>query len=511
MRAKHLRDNALLRHHTWAATVCVAIAGLIFCLVKPAVRDSWAALARGHAVSEGVGLGYWFSWYAGAHPPGGYSVIVPYLSSIVGAYVVVALAASAIPWCVAYATYRTAHPIAAVWVAAVSASLNMWSGRVTFVAGAALATLGMGFAVHKRPRRATLAVILAGLASPVAVAFVLVGLGAGFLVRRVSWKPILGGLVFMAASVVLWGSSGPQGFGWASAIFALLLCALYLVANPVKPVKYAIGITALAIVVVASVPNALGMNLARLVFAVLPVAVAATAYAPRRAVAVAIIPPLAWLGYFTVDDVRDASAETSSLVTYDALAAELRKQPDIGRTRVEVVADGTQTAAYVLGGEFWLGRGWETQADRKLSDAFVDSEVELNPRDFTQWLNEASIGYVAINKHPVKRTGEWQLVANRRPASWQPIWENEQWKLYRVPGVQPMVSPGGTLIERGADHATIRAQRPGSFVVRVAWSSYLIATNEQGERVPVYLTRTKDDWTKVHVPGPITFQLRSRF
>lgn len=511
MPASRMRLEQRLKRHTWLATCAVAIAGVIFCIVQPAVRDSWAALARGEAVTEGVGLGYWFSWYAGAHPPGGYSVFVPYLSSLIGAYAVIAIAATTLPWAVGYATFKTRHPVSAVWVAAVSASLNMWSGRVTFVVGAALATLGMGLAVHKRPRRAALAVFASGLASPVAVAFVLVGLGAGFLVRRVSWKPILAGIAFLATSVILWGSSGPQGFGWASASFALFLCALYFVANPIRPVKYAIAITALAIVVVASVPNALGMNLARLVFAVLPVAVAATAQARHRMIAVAIIPPLAWLGYFTVNDVRDASAETSSLVTYDALAAELKRQPDINQTRVEVVADGTQTAAYVLGRDFWLGRGWETQADRKLSDAFVDSEAVLKPAVMEKWLRDSSIRYVAINKFPVKQTGEWNLVAHNTPENWENVWENHEWILYRVPGVDPIVSPGATLVGRGPDHATIRVNRPGTVVIRVAWSEYLQATNANGERLPVELMPTKDGWVQSYAPVPMTFQLRSRF
>lgn len=492
--------------------MCVAANGVAFTVIQPAVRDSWAALARGEAVSSGVGLGYWFSWYAGAHPPGGYSVIVPFLSGLIGAYAVAALGATAIPAAVAYAVSKTRHPLAATWVGALSAVLNLWSGRVTFLVGAALATWGMGLAMHKRPRRAALAVLLSGLASPVAVAFVLIGMGAGYLNRRVSWVPILAGLAFLGASAVIWGGSGPQGFGWASASFAIALCLLYFLAQPARPVRYALAITILAIVVVASIPNALGMNLARLVFAVLPVAVTATAQASWRRMIASVLPPLLWLGWFTRNDVRDAGSEASSLLTYEALTKALRQQSDINSSRVEVVADGTQTAAYVLGSEFWLGRGWETQADRKLSDAFVDSEVDMNPTQYEAWLKDASVGYVAINKRPVKMTGEWRLVHDHRPAAWQEVWSNDEWNLYRVPGVDPMVS-GGRLLARGPDFARIYADKAATLTVRVAYSRYLTAKRLDGSPAEVTLSNATDgsDWTVVTTTGPVVFELRSRF
>mgnify|MGYP006873861716 CR=1 FL=1 len=75
--------------HAWSATAVVAVGGLLFVLIAPGVGDMWAALARAQAARDGVTLGYWFSWYSGAHPPGGYSVIVPWLSALLGAHLVV--------------------------------------------------------------------------------------------------------------------------------------------------------------------------------------------------------------------------------------------------------------------------------------------------------------------------------------------------------------------------------------------------------------------------------------
>ena len=291
-----------------------------------------------------MGLGYWFSWYSGAHPPGGYSVLVPWLSAALGAHAVVALAATAIPWAVALTVTQVRRPIVAVWVATLSAVMTLGAGRTTFLVGAVIALGALDAAIRDRRWTASLLVILSGLASPVAVAFVLVGFGAGLLVRRISLVPILVGIAFMGVSSLVWGSSGPEGYGWGRALTSLVLLGLFLLAKPAKPVVLAIAIAAVAVLVFSAVPNALGSNLARLVFAVLPVAVAATARRSNRMTACAVLPALVWSGYFTAHDLADARASASSVTVYRPLSDALQALPGIENSRIEVVADGQKAA-----------------------------------------------------------------------------------------------------------------------------------------------------------------------
>ena len=270
------RVSRRLALHAWLASAVVAAAGVAFVVIAPGVGDMWAALARAQAARDGVTLGYWFSWYAGAHPPGGYSVLVPWLSAVLGAHAVVALAALAIPWAVALTVTQVRRPIVAVWVATVSALLTLGAGRTTFLVGSVLAIGALDAAIRDRRWLASLLVVLSGLASPVAVAFVLVGLGAGFLHRRMSLVPVVVGVAYLGVSSWLWGSSGPEGYGWARALISLVLLAAFFIARPARPVRLAIAIAAVAVVLFSAVPNAMGSNMARIVFAVLPVAVAAT-------------------------------------------------------------------------------------------------------------------------------------------------------------------------------------------------------------------------------------------
>ncbi|QNK53973.1 hypothetical protein H7F30_06845 [Dermacoccus sp. PAMC28757] len=497
--------------HAWSATAVVAVGGLLFVLIAPGVGDMWAALARAQAARDGVTLGYWFSWYSGAHPPGGYSVIVPWLSALLGAHLVVALAALAIPWAVALTVTQVRRPIVAVWVATISALLTLGAGRTTFLVGAVIAIGALDAAIRDRRWLASFLVVLSGLASPVAVAFVLVGLGAGFLGKRLSIVPILAGLAFLGVSSWLWGSSGPEGYGWARALISLALLAVFLFANPARPVKVAIVIATFAIVVFSAVPNAMGSNLARLVFAVLPVAVAATARRSNRFTALAVVPALVWSAYFTAHDLADSRASASSVTVYQPLADALKRQPGIETSRVEVVADGTHTSAFVLAKDFWLARGYETQADRSLSDAFVDREASISPEHLNGWLRDSSVRYVALNRHPVKRTGEWRT-ANAQPEGWREVWSNRDWRLFEVSGTKPLIGDGATLRGKSASHLVLNVQPGRDVVVRVRWSSYLHsriveekgpgdASGHPDETPRVILEPSGDGWTMLRLEG----------
>jgi hypothetical protein len=66
-------------------------------------------------------------------------VVVPFLSALVGAAVLGAIATVAITVLCPVAVRGTAHPVAATWVATVAAGFDLWSGRIAFAFSSACA------------------------------------------------------------------------------------------------------------------------------------------------------------------------------------------------------------------------------------------------------------------------------------------------------------------------------------------------------------------------------------
>src|SRR5258708_31234984 len=77
-------------------TAAATIGAIAFLVVHPQVGDLWAARARQSAAAHGVGLTYWFSWFGGGSTPGNYSVLIPFVSTLLGAALLGALATAAI-------------------------------------------------------------------------------------------------------------------------------------------------------------------------------------------------------------------------------------------------------------------------------------------------------------------------------------------------------------------------------------------------------------------------------
>src|SRR3954463_15462529 len=108
---------------TLAPSLFAIVNATAFFILRPGVNDLWAARARASAVSHGVGLTYWFSWFGGGTTPGNYSIITPYVCAAIGTELVAALSAVAVTVLVAVVVRRTTHPMLAAWVGAVAAGI----------------------------------------------------------------------------------------------------------------------------------------------------------------------------------------------------------------------------------------------------------------------------------------------------------------------------------------------------------------------------------------------------
>lgn len=487
-----------------------------FLLIAPNVNDIWAALARQSAATDGVGLTYWFSWFGGGTTPGNYSLLTPYVSALVGAGVLGAIATALLTPLTSIAVRETRHPTAAVWVATICAALNLWSGRVPFALGCAF---GVATLIAVRRRRlgwAIAGVILAVAASPVAGVFVGIGLAGTTLVRADLRRICLItdaaiGLSLIAVALVF-GSPGPEQFGWVSLVQLAVSVALFRLAAPPDYVRATMWLVLVVEPLVYLVPNGMGDNLLRLGWACLPAVVVATA---ERAVATAVLTVVLAVGFFgrqTVHDLVGSTNQTASVAYYDTLIkrlAPLRHQ--LGTYRLEIADDGTHTAAYALLGHAMLARGWETQEDHALNKAVISSGLDATT--YKIWLQDNAVGFVAIASDYRTKMPEYALVADKRPGYLSEIWSDPKWTLFRVRAANPLVKPPVSVASFTQSRLVLHVPCACSFTVRVRFSKYLGAVTSVAHSAPPSAgvsAKLVDDgfgWTTMTTPEPGNYTL----
>lgn len=494
-------DRNAAKHYRWVAlsTVLVSLgSSLLFYLWSPDVGDLWAARARYQAAHDGVGLGYWFSWYSGAHSPGSYSVAAAQASRLFGGpELLAATSCVAISGVLISMRRSILRPGLALVVGSISANLTLWAGRVPFIVSAVFSVLSIALFLRNRTILSILLMTISGLFSPLAVAFLLLIHGPLAMTSRKHAAHTFAGLIFLAVSSQLWVGGGPEGFGVTRAIISALLLGIYLFARPGRPLTLVCWATLASVAIFSALPNAIGSNLARMVFIVLPAAIAGMSQLKsKRLIALIVSLPLLWSAWFTLNDLKDSGDPSNSEAFYRPLVSKLRTLPNVEQFRVETIAGGTHSDAFYIPRVAWMARGYETQADREISDAVVDREGYMSTTQLYRFLESSSSRYVAINVHPRKRTGEWNA-ASQAKGDWREVWRNEDWELFEVPSVTPIVETGaGRIISRSQSSVVIDIGDRGSAVLKTKYSPYLRARTVSG-RGEVGLSRTQDGWTEI--------------
>lgn len=456
------------------ATVIAVANAAAFLLVRPGVNDLWAARARASAVSHGVGLTYWFAWFGGGSTPGNYSVLTPYLSAVLTAELVGALSAVAITVVAAYAVRGTAHPVAATAVATLAAGVNLWSGRVPFLLGSALAIAVIIAVRQQRPIVASALTLLSILASPVSPAFLALGLAAVFITmpkyRLVAGTTIATVVVGFGLVAVAFGTPGPQPFSWSLCLEALLALGLLQFTKPPEFVRVLLWLSMFTALVLFLVPNGMGSNFGRMVWFCIPVLVVATS---RRHVltGVILIAPVVLSGAnLTVSDLREAGDPTSNTQYYQPLASELDRISGLNNFRVEVVSQKAQAAYDALLEHSMLARGWETQEDTALNRTVLSPT--LDPNTYKIWLDNNAVGYVALPRAKPESFPEYKLVAAGITYLHQ-VWTSDDWTLYRVGNPTPILAPPQAVLSYSQSRLVIRSTCACTFTVRIRYSRYL--------------------------------------
>ncbi|HZC71919.1 MAG TPA: hypothetical protein VE442_14600 [Jatrophihabitans sp.] len=495
---------------------------IAFFVIRPGVNDLWAARARASAAEHGVGLSYWFGWFAGGTTPGNYSVLTPYLCAAISTELVAALSAVAVCGLVSVLVRGTPRAEAAAAVGALAVVFNLWSGRVPFLLGA-VPGVGALIAVRHGKRAATLVLtLLAVLASPVVGAFVALGLSGTFLTTRTkAYRPIITyaigtAAVALVASALAFGTPGPEPISlWLLLQMAGGLLALW-IAGPPDHVRTTMGVTVLAIIVLWAIPNGLGANLARFIWFGLAVAVVALSVRAPRIAAFAVIPVLIG-GISTVVDLANAARPVSSVAYYDTLVERLDAWADLRDYRVEVVNHGARAGDDALLQHAWLARGWETQEDLALNKAL--EEDPLDPVTYKVWLDNNAVGYVALPSSSVGGYPEYDLVNSGAPTYLKLMWHDADWRLFRVEDPTPIVGVPASVVAHDQKSLTIRVRRAGNVPVRVRWSKFLSAVLQEPapsgigtvDKHPLVRAEVSDDgtgWTVLKVRKPGVYVLR---
>ncbi|MFE9171048.1 MFS transporter [Streptomyces kebangsaanensis] len=493
----------MLRHPALSVT---ALAGLLhiawfFTFANSggdlAAQDAWAEFVGRHPASA-----YNLAWYGGMHPVS-YSVVSPYLMSLLGVRTTMMIAGTVSAGLLTMVLIRSRavrNPLWAALAGVFGLLCNALSGRVTFGLGTMFA-LGAVAAVfcwpyrwrYRRWAKALVAAPLAALAtmsSPVAGLFVGLVAVALFLQKRHpgAWALGLGPTAVVAVSAWMFPFSGTQPMAFASVVLPLLyaVLAVVLVPREWKTVRITSAVYGLAVVLVWLISSQIGSNITRLAMLFGGVAlVAALPYAVPRsrkwyAIVLTFLGFVGWIGFKSVDDIVNTTPAASWARELAPLVNQLQ-QVGAEKGRVEVVPARSHREASALAPYVNLARGWNRQADMQRNPLFYDGT--LNSANYHEWLQRWAVHYVVLPKDDLDGDGgekERALVQQGMPYLKQ-IWGDANWQLFKVTDPVPLAEPDVVVIRAEQDGMTLQVHKPGRVLVRIPYSPWLSLVDDQGK------------------------------
>ncbi|MFK4150032.1 MFS transporter [Streptomyces sp. NPDC004065] len=497
-----LRER-MLRHPALSLT---AVSGLLHIVWFFAFANSGGDLAAQDAWAEFVGRhpdsAYNLAWYGGMHPVS-YSVVSPYLMSVLGVRTTMMIAGTVSAGLLTLVLIRSRsvrNPLWAALAGLFGLLCNAVSGRVTFGLGTMFA-LGAVAAVfcwpyrwrRKRWAKALVAAPLAALAtmsSPVAGLFVGLVAVALFLQKRRpgAWALGLAPSAVVAVSAWLFPFSGTQPMTVFSVILPLLyaIFAFVLVPREWRTVRITAGVYGLSVVLVWLISSQIGSNITRLpmLFAGVVLVAALPFTVPRSrkwyTAVVALLGFGVWLGVKTVDDIVHTTPAASWARELAPLVNELQ---EVGaeKGRVEVVPARSHREASALAPYVNLARGWNRQADMERNPLFYDDT--LNSANYHEWLQRWAVHYVVLPKDEPDGDGgerERALVQRGMPYLKQ-VWGDANWQLFAVTDPAPLAEPDAVVDRAEQGELTIEVRKAGRILIRIPYSPWLSLVDDKGE------------------------------
>ncbi|MFI6037456.1 MFS transporter [Streptomyces sp. NPDC051315] len=462
-----------------------------------AAQDAWAEFVGRHPDSA-----YNLAWYGGMHPVS-YSVVSPYLMSVLGVRTTMMIAGTLSAGLLTLILLRCRPVRNPVWpaLAGVFALLcNAASGRVTFGLGNmfALGAVAVVFCWphrwrYKRWAKALSAAPLAALAtmgSPVAGLFVGLVAVALFLQKRRpgAWALGIAPSAVVAVSAWLFPFSGTQPMSFGSASLPLLFSVIVYAVVPRdwKTVRITAAVYGLAVLLVWIISSQIGSNITRLsmLFAGVVLMAALPFAVPRsRKWYVIVLSSLlfvGWIGYKSVDDVVRTTPAASWARELAPLVNELQ---EVGaeKGRVEVVPARSHREASALAPYVNLARGWNRQADMERNPLFYDDT--LNSANYHEWLQRWAVHFVVVPKDEPDGDGgerERELVQRGLPYLKQ-IWGDANWQLFRVTDPASLAEPNAVVERAAQGEMTIDVRKAGRVLIRIPYSPWLSIVDADGK------------------------------
>ncbi|MEU0049375.1 MFS transporter [Streptomyces sp. NPDC006309] len=464
-----------------------------------AAQDAWAEFVGRHPDSA-----YNLAWYGGMHPVS-YSVVSPYLMSVLGVRTTMMVAGTVSAGLLTLVLIRSRgvrNPLWASLAGVVALLCNAISGRVTFGLGMMFA-LGAVAAVfcwphrwrYKRWAKALVAAPLAALAtmaSPVAGLFVGLVAAALFLQKRRpgAWALGLAPTAVVAVSAWLFPFSGTQPMGIGSVVLPLLygLLCLFLAPREWVTVRLTAAVYSLGVVLVWLINSQIGSNISRLpmlfagatLIAVLPYTVRKSR--PWYLTVLALLGFTGWLGFKTVDDIIHTTPAASWARELAPLVNELQKA-GAEKGRVEVVPARSHREASALAPYVNLARGWNRQADMERNPLFYDDT--LNSANYHEWLQRWAVHFVVLPRdNPDGDGGERERELLRRGMPYlEQVWGDANWQLFKVTDPAPMAEPNAVVDRAEQGEMTLEVRRAGRILIRIPYSPWLSVVDEHGKSV----------------------------
>ncbi|MGW1407238.1 MFS transporter [Streptomyces sp. NPDC002403] len=503
--SRKARAKQLVRHPVTIATAVAAVTHLLWFFFFAnsggdlAAQDAWAEFVGRHP-----GTAYNLAWYGGMHPVS-YSVVSPYLMSVLGVRTTMMVAgtvSAALTALILVRVRAVRNPLACSLAGAFAYLCNALSGRVTF-------GLGMMFAVgataavfcwpyrwrYKRWAKAAVAAPLAGLAtasSPVAGLFLGVVAAALFLNKRRPGAYAIGlaPVAVVALSAWLFPFSGTQPMSIATLSLPFLFSVLVFVLVPRdwKTVRTAAAVYGVGTLLTYVIDSQIGSNVTRMamLFAGVVLLAALPYTTPRSRRWYALIIAFAglnfWIGFKGVDDIVRTAPTASWARELAPLVNELQ-QVGAERGRVEVVPASSHREASALAPYVNLARGWNRQADMERNPLFYDDT--LDSANYHEWLDRWAVHYVVLPKGTPDSNGavqEAELVDGGLPYL-KPVWSDANWRLFEVDSPVPLADPPATVDRAEAGELTIHVKTPGRILIRIPYSRWLAVVDEEGKGV----------------------------
>lgn len=523
---------------------------IVWLLVDPRTPDLAAQTYR-LGLYERTGMSVFDErWYAGHMLPG-YSLLSAPLASLVGmrvlavASVIVSVALFERIMVGVYGRERCVRLGACLF--AVAAVGDVWSGRLTFACGVAIA-LACAYALY-RERLLVAAVLAGGCAAVSPVAGVLLALAAlTYALARGAPKVLLAvgapaALVAVTARA-LFAEGGYEPYPLTSLIATALVVGAFLWALPRggsrrRVLRVGAVVYLLACGLCAVVHTPMGSNIERygVLFAgpLLLCALARgggpaierwgergdgrwssavrhssasrtageTAYA-RAAVGVAVCLAVAWIVWGPVRETAAVAGSEATRASYYAPVERYLSSHGAGLERIEVPLTRSHWEAAMLAPRVSLARGWEKQLDVRYDSVLL--APGLTASAYRRWLQEQAVAYVALPDVPLdpSSAGEGRLIRRGLPYL-RPVFASRHWRVYAVRDATPLLAGPGRLTALGSSAFALLAGGRGTLLARIHYSRYLTVVAGRG-----CVARAPGGWTYVraHAPGRIVVAAR---